>query len=248
MINYHGSPSQNNGASYRLDYKTGQSQLFSTSKANGESHQVWIPKAYIFITLQHRWPHYFLEFVITDVDDMNRSVQDVDNHLKPGVDPLHLDEPTLSRYRQEMICKGPGKRTDMLSTLKDALSATRTIRGMAVEVDLFTILAPEFENAGSWKKTLNLPKCGNPVISITTLRNGTTTLWLGGLLAMFGASITVFNQRANSNRNSDLLRVILLAISARPRLTSINNSDMMPVTLPDTPSMTRVEVHSARKK
>ena len=90
MINYYGSPSQNDCAPYRLDYKPGQSQLFSTSKANEESHQVWIANAYVLITLQHRWPDDFLGFVTTDVDDIDRSVRSSE-----AWDPLHLDEPTL---------------------------------------------------------------------------------------------------------------------------------------------------------
>lgn len=69
------------------------------------------------------------------------------SHLKPDVDlvdPLHLNEPTLSKYRQEMICKGPGERTDIFSTFKKAVSAAKRYRGMTVAVDLFRNLAPEF--------------------------------------------------------------------------------------------------------
>lgn len=71
-------------------------------------------------------------------------MHDVGNHLKPGEDPLHLDEPNLAKYRQEMGSKGPGQRTDILSTFKEAVSAARRIRAMAVEVDLFRNLAPGF--------------------------------------------------------------------------------------------------------
>ena len=41
-----------------------------------------------------------LDSVFSDVEEMNRSVHDVGNHLKPGADPLHLDEPDLAKCRQ----------------------------------------------------------------------------------------------------------------------------------------------------
>ena len=75
---------------------------------------------------------------------MDRSVHGIGNHLKPGVDPSYFDDLTLSNYCHETICKGPGKRAEILSTFKEALNAARRIRGMAVEVDSSRNLAPEF--------------------------------------------------------------------------------------------------------
>ena len=70
-------------------------------------------------------PDDSLDSVFSDVDEMNRSVDDVGNHLKPGADPLHLDEPDLAKYRREVICKSPGQKADILSTFKEVVSAAR---------------------------------------------------------------------------------------------------------------------------
>ena len=49
--------------------------------------------------LQHRWLDD-LDFNTRDVDDTNRGVHGVGNHLKPGVDPLRLGKTTLSDHCQ----------------------------------------------------------------------------------------------------------------------------------------------------
>ncbi len=60
------------------------------------------------------------------------------------MDPLDLDDPTLSNYCHETICRGSGKRAEVLNAFEKELSAARSTQGMAFEVGSFRNLAPEF--------------------------------------------------------------------------------------------------------
>lgn len=83
--------------------------------------------AEILQVLQYRWPVEFAGLEHTDIADVDRSARGGGMHLESGVDPLNLDDPTLSEHIHELIYEDARKRAEILNDFKRELAEAKEL-------------------------------------------------------------------------------------------------------------------------
>ena len=115
----------------------------------------------IAFVLRYRWPERFKDFASSDVALIDYSVMGGGLHEESGIDPLLMDDPTLSQYCHEKVYKDPVRRTGILVAFKTELEEARQHRAAMIEERckdfephvLEYIFVARLYMAMSWEKT-----------------------------------------------------------------------------------------------